>query len=100
MSNTEEQKSKAYIKAQEIVNTHQLHHEQNMISISGYNEWLVKSSMGDSYYRVTFDKDEGYGCNCPYFQMKGQCKHIKAVKITKEQRIYCPMNGDRGGEEI
>jgi len=98
MSNTEEQKSKAYVKAQEIVNTHQLHPEQHMIQISGHNKWLVKSSIGDFNYSVTFDEDEGYGCNCPYFQMKGQCKHIKAIKITKEQRIYCAMNGEEDEE--
>jgi len=98
MSNTPEQKDKAYIKAQMIVNTHVLHPEQKMIYISGHNTWLVKTSMGEAYYDINFDEDEGYGCNCTYFQMKGQCKHIKAIKITKEQRIYCPMNGDRNEE--
>ncbi len=100
MPNSREVDDAVYQRALAIIHDHILNPTKRNITISGYDEWKVKSSDGDLYYAVSYDNDEGYECNCTYYQFKGQCKHIKTIKLVKERSIYCPMNGSEQEEII
>lgn len=100
MPNSRDVDEAVYQRALVLTHDHGIYPEKKVIVITGYNTWGVKSSDGDLYYHVSYDEDEGYQCNCTYYQFKGQCKHIKAIKIVKERSIYCPMNGDEQEELI
>ena len=64
---------------------HKNHPELEIIRQVDSDEWLVKG------YVITYDYDDGFSCECPYNQHKGECKHIFALKFCKEQGIYIPL---------
>jgi len=99
LSNSPEQDDKIQKRAEGIVNVHVKYPEKRIITISSKNEWKIISLTEGFPYTITFE-DGVYSCTCSYAQFKGQCKHIKAIKLVKERGIYCPMNGDQGGELI
>ncbi len=47
--------------------------------------WKVKQ------YDVLFDFNSGWYCKCRWHEFKGECKHIIAIKICKEEKIYIPL---------
>lgn len=100
MPNSKEVDDAVYQRALAIIHDHIVNPTKKVIVITGFNTWAVKSSDGDLYYHVSYDEDDGYECNCTYYQFKGQCKHIKSIKIVKERSIYCPMNGQDEEELI
>lgn len=46
----------------------------------GRREWQVESSKGDRYYTVVYDPIAGWSCECPGFQFRRNCRHIKEKK--------------------
>jgi len=92
LSNSPDQDDKIMSRALALVNAHSLKPQDHLITIAGLNGWRIKSSVG-GYSTVEWNTDDyGYNCNCPYYQHKGECKHIKAIKIVRERAIYCPMS--------
>jgi len=101
MMSMDEIDNRVYQRALGIVHDHTMYPERKVIVITGLGEWAVMSAENpDKAHIVVYDEDEGYTCSCTYYQFKGQCKHIKAIKLVKERQIYCPMNNDQEGELI
>jgi len=70
----------------ELAVEHQRYPELELIRQVDTDEWYVKT------YFVTYDYDDGFECECPYNQHKGECKHIKALKFCKMNNIYIPLS--------
>jgi len=97
----DEVENRLYQRALSIIHDHEIYPERRVIVITDLNEWAVTSQENpDTAHAVVYDEDDGYKCSCTYYQFKGQCKHIKAIKLVKERGIYCPMNGDQERELI
>jgi len=99
MPNSNEEDEAVYQRALSIIHDHVLHPTKRSITVSGYDEWKVKSSVDGLPYTIKFE-DGVYSCTCTYYEFKGQCKHIKAIKLVKERSIYCSMNGQEEEELI
>ena len=97
----DEVENRVYQRALGIVHDHTSYPERRVIVITGLSEWAVMSAENpDKAHCVKYDEDEGYVCSCTYYNFKGQCKHIKAIKLVKERQIYCPMNDNQESELI
>lgn len=44
-----------------------------------------------SKYKIAYDYDGGWYCECGWFSHKGECKHIKAIKECKKKGILIPL---------
>ena len=76
------------IRALELALEQQRNPNSELIRQTDTDEWLVKN------YFITYDYDDGWTCECRYNQYKGECKHIKAIKICKAKGIYIPLSSN------
>lgn len=53
--------------------------------------WLIQSLTGGEHSVVGHSNDNGWECSCRYWKFKGECKHIKCMKIIQERGIYVPI---------
>jgi len=101
MMSMDEVENRVQQRALAIIHDHEIYPHRRVIVICALNEWAVRSQENpEKAHAVVYDEDEGYKCSCTYYNFKGQCKHIKAIKLVRERGIYCPMNGDQERELI
>lgn len=66
-------------RAKAILLAHKSHPEFKIIEQIANETWLVRSPNGT--YTITHDYDDGWNCNCSYFNFKGPCKHLISIQL-------------------